>query len=214
MKYIFTFLLLILSFTIKAQCPADLNGSGLIDGEDLLIILSSYGLSCDGIPIYEPRISEIHYNPSTQQGTDSEWEFVEIFNPHEVGLDVSGWNLGDAVDAIIPEGTFMEANSYIVFANDTSSYIGELPPFTILIPFSPNSSLHNSGETIRLLRADGTEVNQVTYSDYNGWPFEPDGGGASLEWRGPAYNNTMPDSWISSNAFGGSPGYANSAWAD
>lgn len=214
MKLLFTSLLLTSCFTVIAQCPNDLNGNGTIDNEDLLMILSSYGLTCEGVPIYEPRISEIHYNPSTEQGTDSEWEFVEIYNPHVFGLDLSGWKLEDAIHATVPEGTFMESNSYVIFANDTASYVGELPEFTVLLPFSSSSSLHNSGETIRLLRADGSEANQVTYSDYNGWPSEPDGGGASLEWRGPAYENSLPESWISSNAFGGSPGSANSAWAD
>ena len=42
-------------------------------------------------------------------------------------------------------------------------------------------SLHNSGETIRLLRPDGTLVDIVTYSDTNGWTNEADGMGASLE---------------------------------
>ena len=214
MKILFTSLLLTSCFALIAQCPTDINGNGTIDEDDLLMILASYGLTCEGMPIYDPKISEIHYNPSTEQGTDSEWEFVEIYNPHEFGLNLSGWKLGDAINATVPEGTYMESNSYVIFANDTASYTGELPPFTILLPFSSSSSLHNSGETIRLLRADGSESNQVTYSDYNGWPSEPDGGGSTLEWRGPGYINSLPESWVSSNAFGGSPGSANSAWAD
>jgi len=55
------------------------------------MILASYGLTCEGMPVYDPKISEIHYNPSTEQGTDLEWEFVEIYNPHEFGLNLSGW---------------------------------------------------------------------------------------------------------------------------
>ncbi|MEZ7877416.1 MAG: hypothetical protein QMB91_01630, partial [Flavobacteriales bacterium] len=49
-----------------SQCPNDINGNGIIDGDDLLELLSTYGMSCDGLPAYEPSISEIHYNPSTQ----------------------------------------------------------------------------------------------------------------------------------------------------
>ena len=59
-----------------SQCPNDINGNGLVDVEDLLELLSTYGMSCDGFPAYDPSISEIHYNPSTQQGTDAEWEFI------------------------------------------------------------------------------------------------------------------------------------------
>jgi hypothetical protein len=41
-----------------------------------------------------------------------------------------------------------------------------------------------------------------------------DGGGPSLEWRGINYDNFLPSSWMPSNALGGSPGSANSTWAD
>ncbi|HHZ81493.1 MAG TPA: lamin tail domain-containing protein, partial [Flavobacteriales bacterium] len=181
---------------------------------------------------FEPSISEIHYNPSTQQGSDNLWEFVEIYNHHEFGLDISGWHLADAVNATVPPNTWLESGAYAVFANDTASY-NQLLPFTLVIPFSGNagsfyrkcgvsfsipfsgnSSLHNSGETIRLLRADGSQSDYVEYSDYGGWPAEPDGGGPTLEWKGPVYENSLPSSWTPSNAFGGSPGSANSTWAD
>ncbi|PCJ81481.1 MAG: hypothetical protein COA49_05150 [Bacteroidetes bacterium] len=196
-----------------AQCPTDINSSGIVDGEDLLELLATYGMSCEGLPSFEPSISEIHYNPSTQQGSDNLWEFVEIYNPHEFGIDIGGWYLADAVSAIVPNSTWLEAGSYVVFANDTSSY-NQLLPFTIIIPFSGSSSLHNSGETIRLMRSDGSQSDFVTYSDYGEWSSEPDGGGPSLEWKGPGFDNTLPSSWAPSNAFGGSPGHANSTWAD
>ncbi|HHZ94772.1 MAG TPA: lamin tail domain-containing protein [Flavobacteriales bacterium] len=207
------FLLALTSSNSIAQCPNDINGSGIVDGEDLLELLSTYGMSCDGFPSFEPSISEIHYNPSTQQGSDNLWEFVEIYNHHEFGLDISGWHLADAVNATVPPNTWLESGAYAVFANDTASY-NQLLPFTLVIPFSGNSSLHNSGETIRLLRADGSQSDYVEYSDYGGWPAEPDGGGPTLEWKGPVYENSLPSSWTPSNAFGGSPGSANSTWAD
>lgn len=205
---------LLISPNTYSQCPNDINGNGIVDGEDLLELLTTYGMSCDGLPTYEPSISEIHYNPSTQQGTDSQWEFVELYNPHPFGLDVSEWRLAEAVNAIIPANTWLNAGEYIVFAIDTAVCSQVIPPYTLIFPFSGSSSLHNSGETIRLLRSDGTESDRVSYSDYGEWPSEPDGGGASLEWRGPNYDNLLPSSWLPSNALGGSPGSANSTWAD
>ena len=197
-----------------SQCPNDINGNGIIDGDDLLELLSTYGMSCDGLPAYEPSISEIHYNPSTQQGTDSEWEFVELYNPHPFGINLSEWRLAEAVNALVPTNTWLNAGEYIVFVNDTAAFSQAVPPFTLIIPFSGSSGLHNSGETIRLLRSDGSESDQVSYSDYGEWPTEPDGGGPSLEWRGINYDNFLPSSWMPSNALGGSPGSANSTWAD
>jgi len=123
-----------------SQCPNDINGNGLVDGDDLLELLSTYGMSCDGFPAYEPSISEIHYNPSTQQGTDTEWEFVELYNPHPFGINLSLWRLADAVNAVVPTNTWLNSGEYIVFANDTASLSQVVPPFTVIVPFSGSSA--------------------------------------------------------------------------
>ena len=56
-----------LAVDIRAQCHADLNGNQLIDNDDLMILLADYGSSCEFAAWDDPVISEIHYNPSTQQ---------------------------------------------------------------------------------------------------------------------------------------------------
>ena len=167
----------------NAQCGADLNGNATIDNDDLLILLADYGSSCDDAAWDDPVISEIHYNPSTQQGADSEFEFVELMNPHPFAIDLSGWILADGIDAVIPAGTVIEAGGFLLSVNDTTTYQALLGPFMTLIPWSGTSSLHNSGETLRLLRPDDTEADVVTYGDTGGWTNEADGTGASLEWR-------------------------------
>ena len=164
-----------------SQCLSDLNGNQTVDNDDLLILLAQYGVHCSDIPWLDPVISEIHYNPSTQQGDDSAYEFIELMNPHGVDLNLSGWSLADGVDATFPPGTWVEAGGYLVTANDTSTYREMLGPFVQLIPWSGTSSLHNSGEAIRVVRPDGTLADLVTYSDTDGWTQEADGAGASLE---------------------------------
>ena len=201
-------------FLSWGQCEADLNGNATIDNDDLLILLADYGTSCDEAAWDDPVISEIHYNPSTQQGADSEFEFVELMNPHPFAIDLSGWSLADGIDAAIPPGTVVEAGGFLLTVNDTTTYQALLGPFVTLIPWSGTSSLHNSGETLRLLRPDGTEADVVTYSDTGGWTNEADGAGGSLEWKGQGWDNALPEAWIGSNALGGSPGSDNSSWAD
>ena len=93
---------------IWAQCHADLNGNQTIDNDDLLILLADYGQSCEVAAWDDPVISEIHYNPSTQQGSDSDFEFVELMNPYPFAIGVGGWSLGDGIDATIPAGTIIE----------------------------------------------------------------------------------------------------------
>ena len=64
------------------------------------LLLADYGQSCEVAAWDDPVISEIHYNPSTQQGSDSDFEFVELMNPHPFAIDVGGWSLGDGIDDI------------------------------------------------------------------------------------------------------------------
>jgi hypothetical protein len=201
-------------FSTAQQCPQDLNGNGVIDGSDLLELLSVYGLSCNTDLTSSLVISEIHYNPSPDQGQDSEWEFIEIYNPLSTSINISGWHLTDAVECVLPIDTWIEPGRYIVFVSQLESYAGELPYSTQIFEWYNSEELDNSGESIRLLNSNGVEVDIITYSDTAGWPEEVDGGGASLEWRGLGYDNILSGSWTASNAFGGSPGVANSTWAD
>lgn len=197
-----------------AQCQADLNGNQLIDNDDLMILLADYGSSCEFASWDDPIISEIHYNPSTQQGTDYEYEFIELMNPHPFAINLSGWVIADGIDVSFPHGTMLPAGGFMLTVSDTAIYRNLLGPFVPMVPWSGASSLHNSGETIRLLRPDGTLGDIVTYSDTDGWTNEADGMGASLEWKGGNWDNSQPYGWVGSNALGGSPGSDNSTWAD
>ena len=84
---------LLILFLVNPQlwgqnCSHDINNNGLIDNFDLLNLLANYGNYCDEIsPVL---ITEIHYNPSSEQGLDSEWEFIELFNPNNEAIDLSG----------------------------------------------------------------------------------------------------------------------------
>ena len=197
-----------------AQCEADLNGNNTVDNDDLLLLLMNYGATCEEVGWADPVISEIHYNPSSLQGNDSQFEFVELMNPHAFAIDLSGWSIADGIDVSFPEGTYLPAGGFLLTANDTSTYRALLGPFVPMLEWSGTSNLHNSGETLRVLRPDGSEGDVVTYSDTNGWTNEADGLGGSLEWKGPGWDNSLPDAWIGSNALGGSPGADNSSWAD
>ena len=62
--------------------------------------------------------------------------------------------------------------------------------------FSLNSEedLNNSVELIQLISSSGHVLVDLEYSDYNGWSTKADGLGASLEWNGFEYDNSIPES--------------------
>jgi len=186
----------------------------MVDNHDLLILLADYGATCEEAVWHDPILSEIHYNPSTQQGTDSDHEFLELTNPHPFDLHLGGWSIADGIDCAFPPDTWVEAGGHLVVANNPDTLGALVPDFTPVLGWSGASGLHNSGETLRLVRPDGSVAQTVAYSDTNGWPEDPDGGGASLEWLGIPHNNALPTSWVASSALGGSPGSPNSTWAD
>ena len=199
---------------VNGQCHADLNGNHMVDNHDLLILLADYGSTCEEAGWHDPILSEIHYNPSTQQGTDSDHEFLELTNPHPFDLHLGGWSIADGIDCAFPPDTWVEAGGHLVVANNPDTLEALVPDFTPVLGWSGASGLHNSGETLRLVRPDGSVAQTVAYSDTNGWPEDADGGGASLEWLGTPHNNALPTSWVASSALGGSPGSPNSTWAD
>ena len=199
---------------VTCQCHADLNGNHMVDNHDLLILLADYGQTCEDAGWHDPVLSEIHYNPSTQQGSDSDHEFLELTNPHPFDLHVGGWSIADGVDCAFPPDTWIEAQGQLIVANNTDTMEALVPAFTPVLGWSGSSGLHNSGETLRLVRPDGSVAQTVTFSDTNGWPEDADGGGPSLEWLGLPHDNALPTSWVTSSSLGGSPGMPNSTWTD
>lgn len=153
-------------------------------------------------------INEINYNSSDNFGTG---DWVEIFNTLDSDVDISGWVFKDDVDSnayVVPENTILEAQGYIVIADDTTklksvnsearNYVGD---------FSFN--LSGSGEELRLFNAQGGLVDVVTYSDSAPWPTEADGNGSTLELTDAGSDNTVAENWIASTRLGGTPGWAN-----
>ena len=60
--------------SLHAQCTGDLNNDQSVDLQDLLTLLAHYGDSCEIPNTSYPQlhVSEIHYNPNSTQGNDSD----------------------------------------------------------------------------------------------------------------------------------------------
>ena len=179
-------------------------------------------------------INEIHYNPSTTQGSDTYYEFFELHNPGTEVADVSRYSLTQGVvlaaatfidssvitgaagqDSTVydtttasafPDGTTIAAGGYLVVSKDSSYYPGT-------IEWGSNS-LSNGGEDIVLVDASGAVVDTVDYEDgcnaFGDWGTGADGGGGSLELIDASIDNNLASNWQTSWTFGGTPGAANS----
>ena len=145
-------------------------------------------------------INEIQHSPTGGNAA----EFVELYNPSPTeAVDLSGWSISDAIDLQIQPGAVILPQSTMVFvANDPTfrSTYG-----TGVVVGSVYGGDLSSGETITLLRSDGSVADSLAYGGA-GWPVAT---GRSLELLNPASDNANPANWALSVASGGTPGLPN-----
>ena len=179
--------------------------------------------NCPEEPPEEPEvtgnyliINEIMYNPSTEQGSDSYKEWIELYNPNNNDIDVSGWTLCDSAllegyvnhsvgETYLVSGTIIPANGYVIIT-DGGSGTDVYENFNVdssSLAFHVNTSsmctnnLGNTEDTITLVHFNGTVLESLTYSD----DWGADGNSKTLK----RYNNTWGESLID----GGTPGSEN-----
>jgi len=153
-------------------------------------------------------ITELHYNPCTDQGNDGDYEFLELYNASGSTVDITGWELL-GFEYTFPATTTIAAGEYIIVvinggaANYTGSYqVFELP--------SSGPSMLNTGESIALLDGSSNYIDYVNYSNSSPWPTGADGNCSSLEVINTGSGNNYPANWQASYTFGGTPGAQNS----
>ncbi len=147
-------------------------------------------------------INELHYNPATSQGSDTEFEFLELANTSAAELALDGFAFSAGIEHVFAAGTTLPANGFVVLAKTAATYPGSVQ--------WDSGNLVNSGEPIRLLDADGLEVDTLAYGNSAPWPSAANGSGPSLELKSPTLDNSLADNWQASAALGGTPGASNS----
>lgn|GEM_PF-710084 len=138
-----------------------------------------HSFTTGGTPLPKVLFSEIYYDTV---GTDSDEEWIELYNDAGENIDLSGWtitdNNGTGATFTIPEGTTIKAGTYLTIAADSAGFnalygydadvYGSLP------------GLNNTGDALILKDDAGHEVDAVAWE-----------GGASAG---------IPDGWGSTSA--------------
>jgi len=164
--------------------------------------------SCLSYPAIIPEgvivINEIHYNPSSTQGNDDTFEFLELYNTSNAEVDLSFTLFTEGINHVFEYGTTISAGGYLVLAKDSSSYPGSIE--------WESGNLGNGGEDILLANGvDSTTIDFMDYDDGGDWPSSPDGDGPSLELIDPTLDNTLAENWQASYVDNGTPGAENSS---
>ena len=78
--------------SLHAQCTGDLNNDQTVDLQDLLTLLVHYGDSCEFWHLLpQLHVSEIHYNPNSAQGNDSDIFPRPTIPTESVALGAGNW---------------------------------------------------------------------------------------------------------------------------
>jgi hypothetical protein len=124
-------------------------------------------------------INEIYYNATNttdpDAGTLHEW--LELYNPTDSDVDISGWKICDSLTLLgncdtIPNGNILEAKKFAVISAATSTWAlwPEIPADALLI-IVPGGKIggdgfDNNGDEAVLREPDNTKVDQIIF-DYS-----------------------------------------------
>lgn len=154
-------------------------------------------------------INELMVNPLN----GGEW--VELYNPTDQAIDLDGYLLCDAGDAISSPLADLQlpAGAYLVLAQDSAELL-ELWPFLSSVRMVDPSgwvSLNNENDRIHLKDQNGHTVDSVPYNA-KAWFGSAFPKGVSMERRDPLESAVKADNWmLSTNRNGCTPGFVNSA---
>ena len=91
-------------------------------------------------------INEIAYHPITDSSAE---EYIELYNTGPDVVDLSGWQFTDGISYVIPPGTTLKKDAYLVVAKDPTA-------LAVLFPSMPNALGPYSGQAEQRWRTGST----------------------------------------------------------
>ncbi|HVR72894.1 MAG TPA: CotH kinase family protein, partial [Planctomycetota bacterium] len=152
------------------------------------------------------KITEVMYNP---RGGDEDLEFLELWNPGETEINLTGWTI-EGIGFAFPADYTLPAGGILVVSKNPTAFKAVFgDEIRVLGPYEGN--LDNDGEILRVKDAGPgypATVDFLRYGNDGDWPRGGDGLGYSIELSGASAtrDNDMGSNWRQSFVIGGSPG--------
>ncbi len=117
-----------------------------------------------------PVINEVYYHVGSGKGSDPKNEWVEIYNPTDAPVNISGWKICDAGACdIIPASNPIPAKGFAVIAKNDSTWPNwpSIPSGAVEIILNSNigGGLANGGDAVRLLDGSDAEIDSMSYGN-------------------------------------------------
>lgn len=136
-------------------------------------------------------------------------DWIELYNPNSVDVDVSEWILKDDDDAhsfVLPVNSVVAARDYLVLVKESDRFSELFPDVNNLIGGFDFG--FGSEDAVRLYNRDEILQDAVFYTSESPWPECANGSGATLELKNSAFDNALADSWTCGDVYG-TPGTTN-----
>jgi hypothetical protein len=173
----------------------------------------SPGASNAPIRLSDVVINELMYDPIS--GNDDD-QYIELYNRSTNTLNLTGWQLMDAVSFTFPSNTFLNAGNYLVIARNAAHLRTNYPNLNLTNCLGDYSGkLSHNGDHLALTMPDtiaptnnqgvvivtsiNITVNDVTYGTGGRWGQWAAGGGSSLELIDPNANTRLAANWVDSD---------------
>lgn len=110
------------------------------------------------------QIGAIEYNPAS---ANQDEEYIELINPNDFAVDVSGWQLSGGIDITFQPGTVVPSHSSMYVSPDVSAFRGRSSSPTgfeqRFVQGNYVGRLNARGETVILTDTDENVVDSVSY---------------------------------------------------
>ncbi len=148
-----------------------------------------------------PVINEVYYHVGTGKGKEPDNEWVEIYNPTDSPVDISGWKICDANACdTIPPSPSIPAKGFAVITYKASTWDKwSIPSAAIKIVLNSaiGNGLANSGDRVILKDASDTVVDAMSYgNDTTYFELPLSGKGKSLARIIKGYDTDLATDWI------------------
>jgi hypothetical protein len=118
-------------------------------------------------------INEVMYDLSDGSDTDREW--VEIYNNGENEINISGWKFNDGSNHVLNEppknggqgSMVIPAGGFALLAADANAFLNDNPGFSGTV-IDTVMSLGNTSETLSLINNSGANIDTFSYSKEQG----------------------------------------------
>ena len=167
------------------SASAGWSGTKTLDGSEVVspVVTTTYAITCSGTggditssttvtvqPAVEGALvlSEVLYDPNAGIGSETPYEWVEIYNGTNSNVDLSGYSLSDAAGSdLLPEGLILEAGEYLVVAASSTAVASvTLPEGAVLVVLNSSigsNGLGNTGDRVVLADAQAQSIDSVSW---------------------------------------------------